>query len=203
MTGYAKCLGTVIFGSALVFACGNSKQESQPPAYPMVPPQAGAGNVAPPLASAPASAGTAPTTPEPAPVAMAQEVDPSLAATLQPLLQQMAKTQAVPGAKAMGNLIVANFSAPGQKLEKQIQLVGNKCYTVVAVGAAGVAEVNVKFVPLLPLATPVAVDNTTGPHAVLGPNPNCWKQIMFSAPMNLVVEVPQGQGLVGIQVYEK
>jgi hypothetical protein len=55
----------------------------------------------------------------------------------------------------------------------------------------------------LPLATPVAVDNSTGPQAVLGPNPNCWKQIMFSAPMNLVVEVPQGQGLVGIQVYEK
>jgi hypothetical protein len=126
-----------------------------------------------------------------------------MAAPVQPILQQLAKTQAPPGAKAMGNLIVANFSAPGQKFEKQIQLTGNKCYTVVAAGAPGVTEVNLKFVPLIPLAPPAAVDNTTGSQATLGANPNCWKQIMFSAPMNLVIEVPQGQGLVGAQVYEK
>lgn len=126
-----------------------------------------------------------------------------MAAPVQPLIQQLAKTQAPPGAKPMGNLIVANFSAPGQKLEKQIQLTANKCYTVVAAGAPGVTEVNLKFQPLIPLAPPAAVDNTTGAQATLGPNPNCWKQIMFSAPMNLVIEVPQGQGLVGAQVYEK
>lgn len=126
-----------------------------------------------------------------------------MAAPVQPLLQQLAKTQAPPGAKPMGNLIVANFAAPGQKLEKQVQLSANRCYTVVAAGGPGVAEVNLKFMPLIPLAPPAAVDNTTGPQATLGPNPNCWKQIMFSAPMNLVIEVPQGQGLVGAQIYEK
>jgi hypothetical protein len=126
-----------------------------------------------------------------------------MAAPVQPVLQQLARTQVPAGAKPMGNLIVANFTAPGQKLEKQIQLSANRCYSVVAVGAPGVAEVNLKFQPLIPLAPPAAVDNTTGPQATLGPNPNCWKQIMFSAPMTLVIEVPQGQGLVGAQVYEK
>ncbi|MGC4068518.1 MAG: hypothetical protein QM784_28490 [Polyangiaceae bacterium] len=103
----------------------------------------------------------------------------------------------------MGNLIVANFPAPGSKLTKQIQLTLNKCYSVVAAGGPGVGEVNLSLVPNLPLATAIAVDNSTGPQATLGANPNCYKQLLFSAPMNLVIDVPQGQGLVAVQVYEK
>lgn len=217
-----RILGATIFGSVMLLACGGSK-DSQQAAYPIQqqPGQPGtaaypaqqpatapgytAAQPAPGAAQPVPTASTAPTTqPAPAPASTAaQEVDSSMAAPVQPLLQQLAKTQAPPGAKAMGSIIVANFSAPGQSLQKQIQLTANKCYTVVAAGAPGVTEVNLKFVPLIPLLPPVAVDNTTGAQATLGANPNCWKQIMVSGPMNLVIEVPQGQGLVGAQIYEK
>lgn len=227
MNGRLKILGATVFGAGLLMACGGSNESQQQAAYPMASQnsaypqnaqqpqgaypqqqpqqtypqtQAAPGAVAQP---APAGAQPAPATQPAAAPANAQEVDASMAASVQPLLQQLGKTQAPPGAKALGGLIVANFAAPGQKLEKTVQLTANKCYTVVAAGAPGVAEVNLKFIPLIPLAPAAAVDNTTGPQATLGPNPNCWKQIMFSGPMNLVIEVPQGQGLVGAQIYEK
>jgi hypothetical protein len=126
-----------------------------------------------------------------------------MAAPVQPLLKQLASAQVPAGAKPLGNLIVANFPAPGGKLTKQIQLTLNKCYTVVAAGGPGVSEVNLSLVPNLPLATAMAVDSTQGPQATLGPKPNCYKQLLFSAPMNLVVDVPAGQGMVAVQVYEK
>jgi len=140
---------------------------------------------------------------QPVASAAVQEVDASMAAPVQPLLTQLVKSQVPAGAKPLGNLIVANFPAPGGKLQKQIQLTLNKCYTVVAAGAPGVAEVNLSLVPNLPLATAMAVDSTQGAQAVLGPNPKCYQQMLFSAPMNLVVDVPAGQGLVAVQVYEK
>lgn len=231
MNGCLKILGVTALGAGFLVACGGSSNESQQQAaYPIQPQQnAGAYPVqnqqnpqaaqypqqqtypaqTAPQQGYPQTGQATPQTTTPAPTqtapasANAQEVDISMAAPVQPLLQQLAKTQAPPGAKPMGSLIVANFSAPGQKLEKQVQLTANKCYTVVAAGAPGVSEVNLKFVPLIPLAPAAAVDNTSGPQATLGPNPNCWKQIMFSGPMNLVIEVPQGQGLVGAQIYEK
>jgi hypothetical protein len=183
-------------------AAPGTAQQSYPAqtAQPTAAPQQYPGTQPAAAAAQPAAAAPAATT---ATGGAAQEVDVSMAAPVQPLLQQLAKTQAPPGAKPMGSLIVANFTAPGQTLQKQVQLSANKCYTVVAAGGPGVSEVNLKFVSLIPLAPPAAVDNTTGPQATLGPNPNCWKQIMFSAPMNLVIEVPQGQGLVGAQIYEK
>jgi hypothetical protein len=223
MYGRVRILVAAMFGGGLLLACGGSN-ESQQAAYPIQPQgqpgaaQPGAPGAQPGMTAQPTQPGatavqpgavaTQPgavaTQPAATPAANAQEVDASMAAPVQPILQQLAKTQAPPGAKPMGNLIVANFAAPGQKFEKQVQLTANKCYTVVAAGAPGVAEINLKFVsPLIPLAPPAAVDNTSGPQATLGPNPNCWKQIMFSGPMNLVIEVPQGQGLVGAQIYEK
>ena len=204
-------LGVTIFGSLLLLACGGTgtypAQQPGTTGYPATQPAAGTQPGAVPGAQPVATPG-ATANPQPAPTAQpaatnAQEVDASMAAPVQPMLQQLAKTQAPAGAKPLGNMIVANFSAPGQKFEKQVQLTANKCYTVVAAGAPGVSEVNLKFMSLIPLAPPAAVDNSTGPQATLGGNPNCWKQIMFSAPMNLVIEVPQGQGLVGAQIYEK
>lgn len=224
MNGRLKVLGATVLGAGLLMACGGSNESQQQAAYPMnnqgsaypqnTQQQPGAyaqpqqtypqAQTAPGAVAQPAPAATQPApAAQPAASANAQEVDASMAASIQPLLQQLGKTQAPAGAKPLGGLIVANFAAPGQKLEKTVQLTANKCYTVVAAGAPGVSEVNLKFIPLIPLATAAAVDNTTGPQATLGPNPNCWKQIMFSGPMNLVIEVPQGQGLVGAQVYEK
>jgi hypothetical protein len=131
----------------------------------------------------------------------AQPVDASMAAAVHPILQQLGKTQAPPGAKALGALIVANF-AQGQTFEQSIQLQANKCYTIVAAGASGVNEVNIKLMtPLFP--TTLAQDNTTGPQATLGQTPSCWKNGPIPAPMRVIFEVPSGQGIVAAQIYEK
>jgi len=135
--------------------------------------------------------------------AAAQAVDVSMAAAVQPVVQQLGASQAPAGAKPLGGIIAVNFSAPGQTFEQQLQLTANKCYTVVAVGGPGVGEVNIKFAPPIPLAVPVAEDKSTGPQAVLGASNSCWKQIMISGPMRMMLEVPQGQGIVAAQVYEK
>jgi hypothetical protein len=204
MHAHATKLGAFL-GAALLFGCGSSSEPRRPD-YPPQPqpmqPSPGTGTAPGATTAAPAPTTSAPTTPAASGGGSAQEVDASLAEAVKPLLQQLLKTQVPAGAKPMGNLIVANFSAPGQKLEKQLLLTGNKCYTVVAAGV-GVAEVNLKFVPVLPMAQPIAEDKTTGPQAVLGPSPNCYNQMIVSAPMNLVIEVPQGQGLVAVQAYEK
>ena len=131
----------------------------------------------------------------------AQPVDASMAAAVHPILQQLGKTQAPPGAKPLGALIVANF-AQGQTFEQSIQLQANKCYTIVAAGAPGVNEVNIKLMPPV-IPTTLAQDNTTGPQATLGQTPNCWKNGPFPAPMRVVFEVPSGQGIVAAQIYEK
>jgi len=143
----------------------------------------------------------APQTGAPAAGASAQPVDASMAAAAQPALVQLGKTQAPAGAKPFGNMIVANF-AQGQTFEQSIQLQANKCYTVVAAGLPGVSEVNIKLMtPLIP--TTLAQDNSTGPQATLGGNPNCWKNGPLPAPMRVVLEVPAGQGIVAAQIYEK
>jgi hypothetical protein len=131
-----------------------------------------------------------------------QELDASLATAVKPLLQQLAQTQVPPGAKPVGNAIWANFLTGGT-LSKPITLTVNKCYSIVAAGGPGVGEVNVKFTPLLPMLPAFAEDKSTGPLATLGTAPNCYKQMLISAQVNLVIEVPQGQGMVGVQLYEK
>lgn len=226
MHGRVSCLGFTIFGAALLLACGGSKDASSQAAYPMNTTQQQGTNTGynttgqqpvqqtqpgyaqptqqqpvqqQPVQQQPAQAAQ----PAQTTASVVQEVDASMAAPVQPFLKQMMSAQVPAGAKALGNLIVANFPAPGGKLQKQIQLTLNKCYTIIAAGAPGVTEVNLSLVPNLPLATAMAVDNSTGSQATLGAKPNCYKQMLFSAPMNLVVDVPAGQGLVAIQVYEK
>jgi hypothetical protein len=131
-----------------------------------------------------------------------QELDASLATPVKPMLLQLAQTQLQPGAKPVGNAILANFLTGGT-LTKPITLTVNKCYSVVAAGGPGVGEVNVKFTPLIPMLPAFAEDKSTGPLATLGAAPNCYKQMLISAQVNLVIEVPQGQGMVGVQLYEK
>jgi hypothetical protein len=147
---------------------------------------------------------TTPPTQTTAPAAQgptAQPVDASMAAAVRPILQQLGKTQAPPGAKALGALIVANF-AQGQTFEQSIQLQANKCYTIVAAGAPGVNEVNIKLMPPV-FPTTLAQDNSTGPQATLGQTPSCWKNGPLPVPMRVIFEVPSGQGIVAAQIYEK
>ena len=226
MHGRVTCLGATILGSAMLFACGGSNEQSTNAAYPMYSQQGGNAGYAQP--GQPGQPGQQPqpggyvqpqtqpggyTQPQPLtqpqvqpqvqPAAGVQEVDASMAAPVQPMLQQLGKTQAPAGARPLGNLLVANFPAPGGSLSKQIQFTANKCYTIVAAGAPGVTEVNIKIPSLVPFMAPVAEDKSTGSQAVLGANPHCYMQPLVSAAVNVVIEVPQGQGLVAVQVYEK
>lgn len=133
-------------------------------------------------------------------------MDPSLGAAAQPILNQLAAAEAPAGAKPMGGSIVGNFQQ-GQTLESQIQLQPGKCYTVVAAGLPPVSEVNVRFTAVTPIpgsAMVLAQDQGTGPQAVLGKKPNCYKNpAPFALPVNLIIEAAGGSGIVATQVYEK
>ncbi len=175
------------------------QQQGYPPQQQGYPPQQGY-----PQQTAPATTGYPPQQGAPqagAAGGSAQPVDVSMAAAVRPAVQQLGRTQAPPGAKPFGNLIVANFGQ-GQTFEQSIQLQANKCYTIVAAGLPGVGEVNIKLMlPVIP--TTLAQDNSTGPQATLGGNPNCWKNGPLPAPMRVILEVPSGQGIVAAQIYEK
>jgi len=150
---------------------------------------------------APAAGGAAPSGP------IAQKLDPSAAAAVRPLLDQAAKEQTQPGAKAVGETLVGNFGT-GQTLDTQIMLQPNKCYTVVATGLPPVTEVNVQLVLVTPLPgmTPIlAVDQDSGATAVLGKKATCYKWMfgVIPASAKVVVQVTGGSGLVAAQAYEK
>lgn len=143
---------------------------------------------------------------QPAGGGAAQPMDPSLGAAATQILNQMATAEAMPGAKPVGSALVGNFQQ-GQTLETQIQLNAGKCYTVVASGLPPISEVNVKFVAVTPIpgsAMVLAQDQGTGPQAVLGKKPNCYKNpAPFGLPVKMVVEVAGGAGIAAAQLYEK
>jgi hypothetical protein len=161
-------------------------------------PSAGAAGAAP---AAGGTVGAAPTGPT------AQKLDASAAVAIRPFLDQAAKEHTQPGAKPVGETLVGNFG-PGQSLETQVLLQPNKCYTVIATGLPQVTEVNVQLVLQTPLPgmTPVlAVDQDSGPTAVLGKKATCYKWMFGTIPASakVIVQVTGGTGLVAAQTYEK
>ena len=159
-------------------------------------------------AGAPAAAAGAPgTLPPPPPGPIAQKLDASAAGAIRPLLDQAAKEQTQPGAKAIGETLVGNFGT-GQTLESQILLQPNKCYTVVATALPPVTEVNIQLALVTPIpgmAPILAVDQDSGPNAVLGKKATCYKWMFGSIPASakFVIQVAGGTGLVAAQAYEK
>lgn len=135
----------------------------------------------------------------------AQQLDASAGAAAQPILNQLAATEA-PGAKPLGASVVGMFQ-PGQQLETVLQLQPGKCYTVLAVGLPAVTEVDVQLVAQTPVPgmSPVlAQDQTTGPQAVLGKAPNCYKwPFPIAGAVKVLTTVTAGQGIAAVQVYEK
>jgi hypothetical protein len=135
----------------------------------------------------------------------AQQLDASAGMAAQPLINEMAKTQA-PGATPLGAAMVGMFQ-PGQQLESQLQLQPGKCYTVIAVGLPPVSEVNIQLVATVPVPgmTPVlAQDQATGPQTALAPAPNCYRwPLMFAGAAKVVTTVAAGSGVAAVQVYEK
>ncbi len=96
---------------------------------------------------------------------------------------------------------------PGQQLESVLQLQPGKCYTVIAVGLPTVTEVNIQLVAQMPVPgmSPVlAQDQGTGPNAVLGKTPNCYKwPFPIAGGVKVLTTVAAGQGVAAVQVYEK
>jgi hypothetical protein len=136
--------------------------------------------------------------------APAQQLDASAGSLAQPILNQLATTQA-PGAKPLGSVMVGMFQ-PGQQLESVITMQQGKCYTVVAAGLPTVAEVNIQLAQVLPagISPVLAQDQTTGPQAVLAPTPNCYKWPWpLPGQVKVIVTVAAGQGIAAAQVYEK
>ena len=138
---------------------------------------------------------------------VAQRLDASAAAAVQPILAGLVKDSVPAGAKPVGAALVGNFSQ-GQTLDMPIQLQPNKCYTVIATGLPPVTEVNVQLelTTVIPGMAPVlAVDQDTGATAVLGKKTACyrWTFGVIPAPGKVVVQVARGSGLVAAQAYEK
>ncbi|HTQ02882.1 MAG TPA: hypothetical protein VMI54_03455 [Polyangiaceae bacterium] len=171
------------------------------PAYPMA-----AGGAAPmPAPTAVPTAG--PTAPPTQAGPIAQRLDASAAAAVQPIIAGLVKDNVQPGAKPVGELLVGNFTQ-GQTLDVPIQLQPNKCYTVVATGLPPVTEVNIQLqlTTIIPGMTPIlAVDQDTGATAVLGKKTACYRWMfgVIPAPGKVVVQVTGGSGVVAAQAYEK
>lgn len=136
----------------------------------------------------------------------AQPLDAAAATVVAPVLNELAKAHTVAGAKPIGAPLVGNFQT-GQTLQGQVQLQPNKCYTVVATALAPVTELNVQLVvaTVIPNLNPVlATDSDSGPTAVLGRKPNCYKWALpLPAPAKVMIQVAAGSGLAAAQIYEK
>jgi hypothetical protein len=149
-----------------------------------------------------ACVGTAPPPPPATGGACSTQSDPTAAAVAQQALTGLAQIHAPPGARAVGSAIAGNLSA-GQCLEQQVQLQPGKCYTVIGTAISG-GEVDVELTPPLAGLPAVAVDQKTGPIAVLGEKPNCFKWAApLAAPMRMVLKVTAGGGMAGAQLFEK
>lgn len=134
----------------------------------------------------------------------ATPLDPNAAAAATALITPLAQQHMVAGSKAVGSAIAGQFQQ-GQSLQQQIQMQPGKCYTIVAAGVPQVAEVNIQLTPALPgINLTAAADSDTGPTAVIGKKPNCFKWALPApGPMNLIVSVTSGSGIAAAQVFEK
>lgn len=134
----------------------------------------------------------------------AHAIDPAAASILQPALNELAKAHVVAGSKPLGSPIAGNFQT-GQSLETTIQLQPPKCYSVVATSLPPVTDLNAQLVAATPLPNfplVLAIDDGSGPTAVVGKKPNCYKPLI-PAPAKVVIQVVAGSGLAAAQVYEK
>lgn len=168
-----------------------------------MPGGAGAGGMAATMPTAAPTVTAAPSASAPPPAASA---DPALAAAVQPMITALATSQTVAGSKAIGAAFAGNVGG-AQTLEQQIMLQPNKCYSVAAVGMPPISELNVQLVAvtIVPGMAPIlATDQDTGPSAVLGKKPNCYKWALpLPVAVRVVVTAAGGSGLAGAQVFEK
>lgn len=198
-SGRALMVSGLLIGAGLGFgwACGG-EPEPQTPQQPSATMAA-----APPSATPTVTATQTAPTQGPSPIA---PIEPALAQAAQAVLDQVAKTEAPPGAKALGLPTVA-LLMPGQTSESQLSMAPGKCYTIISVGLPPVAEIDVQLLPATTvpgLQTAMAQDNMVGPRAIVGKAPNCFKwPLPIAGAARVVAAVTSGQGLIATQVYEQ
>lgn len=130
-------------------------------------------------------------------------MDPNLASAATFPLGALAKQEA-PGMNPDSPVVAAQFQE-GQVLEQPVQLLPNKCYTVVAFGA-GIQEMDITLVAVTPVpVNPVlAQDNSTGNTASLGGKGNCFK---WTWPVGInakfVMKASRGAGMAAGQMFVK
>jgi len=190
---------TLVVGSLVAeLSCGGGEPEPETPEALM--PTATVTSTAP---APPPPPTTAPTATQPSPLA---PIEPALAQAAQAVLEQVAKEEAPPGAKAVG-MPKVSLLGTGQFSEMTLSMAPGKCYTVIAVGLPPVAELNVQLLPstTVPgMQTVLAEDQMVGARAVVGKSPNCYKwPLPVAAAARVVTTVAAGTGLVATQIYEK
>jgi hypothetical protein len=166
-----------------------------------VSPPPTASTTAPPVGSTPPPTGS---TPAPSAGGSAKPLDTTAAAPAVQLLAPLAAQAAPPGAKPVGNALAGEFQQ-GQSLEGSIEMQAGKCYTAVGAGVPTVQDLDIRFVPVMPLPgmqPVVAEDKTTQNTAVIGEKPNCFKALI-AGTMKVIVAVEAGQGIAAVQLYEK
>ncbi|MBX3130427.1 MAG: hypothetical protein KF718_27155 [Polyangiaceae bacterium] len=202
--------------AALAVACKDKPAENPPPSCPPGTGWNGAACVAMtgpgPGPTATTTATTPPpdnTTPLPIPTVQpgpaATPIDPTLAAAAGPAIDALAAQHAQ--GMSVVTTVAGNFG-PGQTLTVDFQADPGRCYVAFASGLPGVTEVDLQISPAVSMpgvpAPILAQDQTTGPTAVLGAKPNCFKWAApMGAPMRLTVRGTQGQGVIAARLYMK
>ncbi|NUP07161.1 MAG: hypothetical protein HOW73_13990 [Polyangiaceae bacterium] len=135
----------------------------------------------------------------------AQQIDPSLATVATVPLMQL-QLQHAPGMAKEGPVLAGNFQE-GQSLEQSVQLMPNKCYTIIGTGA-GIQELDIQLVLLTPLpgqSPTLAQDNAQGgATSVVAGGGNCFRwQAPFGANAKWVMTSTRGSGVAAGQLYVK
>ncbi len=143
---------------------------------------------------------TTPTTGQPSSGA-ATAIDPNFASVATVPLMAFAQQEA-PGMAREGGVVAGNFKE-GQILEQPIQIMPNKCYTVLAVGA-GVQEVDISLVAVTPIPQAsgvLAQDQGTGasPRSAAGATASGGASRSAST-LNTSSRLTRGQGVIASQL---
>ena len=111
------------------------------------------------------------------------------------------------GMQLEGDLIASKL-APGQVLEQEFRLQPGRCYTLIAVGGAGIQELDASFETFGPArskTTVLATDALKGTTAVVGGGEACfaWQADLAATPAKFVLRVRGGDGVVVSQLYAR
>lgn len=173
---------------------------------PQVPTGSGGTGATPGATTGAPPAGTTGVVHETTPGPDAVRLDANAAAGAIQLLTPLVAPHVPEGAVPVGSLVAGQF-AQGQSLREPLTMNPGACYTVVAVAAAPVTEVDLALTPAVsvPGFNPTAAkDPETGLVATIGKKPNCFRWALPAAgSMTLTLTVAAGQGVAAAEVYEK